>query len=35
MVRTGLVAMGRGEHTLRHESFRPNRTSVGDRRSVL
>lgn len=35
MVRTGVVAMGRGEHTLRHDGFRPNRMPAHTRRSVM
>ena len=34
MVRTGVVALGRGEHTLRHDAYRPNLTPAS-RPSVL
>lgn len=35
MVRTGLVAMGRGEHTLEHDAYQPRAGGVGSRKSVL
>ncbi len=35
MVRTGVIAMGRGSHTLKDEGFRPNRGRSSSRRSVL
>lgn len=34
MVRTGLVAMGRGDHTLEHDAYQP-RAGVTGRKSVL
>ncbi len=35
MVRTGVVAMGRGEHTLEHDGYQPRAGALGSRRSVL
>jgi acetolactate synthase-1/3 small subunit len=35
MVRTGVVAMGRGGHTLEHDGYQPRAGVVGSRRSVL
>ena len=35
MVRTGVIAMGRGGHTLKDEGFKPNRRRTQGRRSVL
>ncbi len=35
MVRTGLIAMGRGSHTLKDEGYKPNRGRSSSRRSVL
>ncbi|HVR29641.1 MAG TPA: acetolactate synthase small subunit [Thermoanaerobaculia bacterium] len=35
MVRTGVVAMGRGEHTLEHDSYQPRAGVLGSRKSVL
>ncbi|MDX1382151.1 MAG: acetolactate synthase small subunit [Thermoanaerobaculia bacterium] len=36
MVRTGVVAMGRGSHTLEHDGYQPRPAgAVGSRRSVL
>jgi hypothetical protein len=35
MVRTGVVAMGRGEHTLEHDAFQPRAGVAGGRKSVL
>jgi acetolactate synthase-1/3 small subunit len=35
MVRTGVVAMGRGEHTLEHDAFQPRASGAGGRKSVL
>ena len=35
MVRTGVIAMGRGSHTLKDEGFKPNRGRGSKRRSVL
>jgi acetolactate synthase-1/3 small subunit len=35
MVRTGLVAMGRGDHTLEHGGYQPRAGIAGSRKSVL
>jgi acetolactate synthase-1/3 small subunit len=35
MVRTGVVVMGRGEHTLTHDAYTPQRALAGGRKSVL
>jgi acetolactate synthase-1/3 small subunit len=35
MVRTGVVAMGRGEHTLEHDAYQPRAGVIGGRKSVL
>ncbi len=35
MVRTGVVAMGRGSHTLEDNGYQPQRVLAGSRRSVL
>lgn len=35
MVRTGVVAMGRGDHTLRDDGYEPQRVLAGERQSVL
>lgn len=35
MVRTGVVAMGRGDHTLKDHGYQPNATLAASRRSVL
>jgi len=35
MVRTGVVAMGRGDHTLEHDAYQPRAGIAGSRRSVL
>lgn len=35
MVRTGVVAMGRGEHTLKHDAYTPQPALAGARKSVL
>lgn len=35
MVRTGVIALGRGGHTLKDEGFRPNRSRAAARRNVL
>ena len=35
MVRTGVVAMGRGEHTLEHDGYTPRASEAGSRKSVL
>jgi acetolactate synthase I/III small subunit len=35
MVRTGLVAMGRGDHTLEHDAYQPRAGVLGSRKSVL
>jgi acetolactate synthase I/III small subunit len=35
MVRTGVVAMGRGDHTLEHDAYQPRAGVVGSRKSVL
>ena len=35
MVRTGVVAMGRGDHTLEDNGYEPQRVLAGGRRSVL
>ena len=35
MVRTGVVAMGRGEHTLEHDAFQPRASGAASRKSVL
>ena len=35
MVRTGIIAMGRGSHTLKDEGYKPNRSRSSGRRSVL
>jgi acetolactate synthase-1/3 small subunit len=35
MVRTGVVAMGRGEHTLEHDAYQPRAGNLGIRKSVL
>jgi acetolactate synthase-1/3 small subunit len=35
MVRTGVVAMGRGEHTLEHDAYQPRAGVLGSRKSVL
>jgi len=35
MVRTGIIAMGRGTHTLRDGGYKPNRGRASTRRSVL
>ena len=35
MVRTGIIAMGRGSHTLKDEGYKPNRGRSSNRRSVL
>lgn len=35
MVRTGVVAMGRGEHTLEHDGYQPRAGVAGSRRSAL
>ena len=35
MVRTGVVAMGRGEHTLKHDAYTPQPALAGTRKSVL
>ena len=35
MVRTGVVAMGRGDHTLKDDGYRPNAALAASRRSVL
>jgi acetolactate synthase-1/3 small subunit len=35
MVRTGIVAMGRGEHTLKHDAYPPQPALAGARKSVL
>jgi acetolactate synthase-1/3 small subunit len=35
MVRTGVVAMGRGEHTLEHDAYQPRAGVMGGRKSVL
>ena len=35
MVRTGVIAMGRGSHTLKDEGYKPNRGRSSSRRSVL
>jgi acetolactate synthase-1/3 small subunit len=35
MVRTGVVAMGRGEHTLEHDAYQPRASVAGGRKSVL
>ena len=35
MVRTGIIAMGRGSHTLKDEGYKPNRGRSSSRRSVL
>ena len=34
MVRTGIIAMGRGDHTLRREGYTPKK-ALGERKSVL
>ncbi len=35
MVRTGVIAMGRGSHTLKDQGYKPNRGRSSSRRSVL
>ena len=35
MVRTGMIALGRGGHTLKDEGFKPNRSRAAARRNVL
>ena len=35
MVRTGVVAMGRGGHTLKHDAYTPQPALAGTRKSVL
>ena len=35
MVRTGVVAMGRGDHTLEHDAYQPRAGHLGIRKSVL
>lgn len=35
MVRTGIIAMGRGSHTLKDEGYKPNRGRSSTRRNVL
>ena len=35
MVRTGVIALGRGSHTLKDEGFKPNRSRAAARRNVL
>ena len=35
MVRTGVVAMARGEHTLEHDAYQPRAGVIGGRKSVL
>lgn len=35
MVRTGVVAMGRGAHTLKDDGYRPQAVMAGSRKSVL
>ena len=35
MVRTGIIAMSRGSHTLKDEGYKPNRGRSSSRRSVL
>ena len=35
MVRTGVIAMGRGGHTLKDEGYKPNRGRSSSRRNVL
>ena len=35
MVRTGVVAMGRGDHTLEHHGYQPRAGVLGSRKSVL
>jgi acetolactate synthase I/III small subunit len=35
MVRTGVVAMGRGAHTLEHDAYQPRAGNLGIRKSVL
>ena len=35
MVRTGVVAMGRGDHTLEHDAYQPRAGVIGGRKSVL
>jgi acetolactate synthase-1/3 small subunit len=35
MVRTGVVAMGRGDHTLEHDAYQPRAGNLGIRKSVL
>ena len=35
MVRTGVVAMGRGEHTLESDAYQPRAGNLGIRKSVL
>ncbi|HVS15855.1 MAG TPA: acetolactate synthase small subunit [Thermoanaerobaculia bacterium] len=35
MVRTGVVAMGRGDHTLKDHGYRPNQAFAAGRKSVL
>jgi acetolactate synthase-1/3 small subunit len=35
MVRTGVVVMGRGEHTLTHDAYTPQPALAGGRKSVL
>ena len=34
MVRTGVVVMGRGEHTLKHDAYKPQPAAAGERKSV-
>lgn len=35
MVRTGVVAVGRGDHTLKHDGYRPNVALAAGRRNTL
>ncbi len=35
MVRTGVIAMGRGSHTLKDEGYKPNRSRSAARKNVL
>jgi acetolactate synthase-1/3 small subunit len=35
MVRTGVVAMGRGDHTLKDHGYQPNEAFAAGRKSVL
>ena len=35
MVRTGVIALGRGSHTLKDEGYKPNRGRASSRRNVL